>query len=40
MGLAMVKRMVESRGGRITIGSNEPRGAVFRIVWPLRGTAS
>ncbi len=35
MGLAITKKIVEGAGGRIEIGDNEPRGAVFRFRWPL-----
>ncbi|RME26892.1 MAG: hypothetical protein D6798_05760 [Deltaproteobacteria bacterium] len=35
MGLAIARKIVETAGGRIEIGDNEPRGAVFRFRWPL-----
>ncbi len=42
MGLAIVRKIVEGAGGRLEIGDNVPRGAVFRVrwprVWPARGT--
>lgn len=36
MGLAIVKKTVESMGGRITLISDEGRGCRFRFTWPLR----
>ena len=37
MGLALVKKIVEGRGGTIDLESAEGRGAKFRFTWP-RGT--
>lgn len=34
MGLAIVKKTVESFGGTIQVAANAPRGAVFRFSWP------
>jgi two-component system, LuxR family, sensor kinase FixL len=34
MGLALVKKIVEGRGGTITLESAEGRGAKFRFTWP------
>lgn len=34
VGLAIVKKMVESRGGRISLESDTGRGAQFRFTWP------
>jgi signal transduction histidine kinase len=34
IGLAIVKRIVESRGGRIQLESQEGTGAVFTFTWP------
>ena len=34
MGLAVVKRTVESRGGTVEIESNSGEGATFRFTWP------
>ena len=34
MGLAIVKRFVESRGGTIRVASVEGQGATFRFTWP------
>ena len=34
IGLSLVKRIIESRGGRITVESEEGSGAVFRFTWP------
>jgi PAS domain S-box-containing protein len=35
LGLALVKKIVESRGGRVTVDSDEGRGATFCFTWPL-----
>jgi PAS domain S-box-containing protein len=35
IGLALVKRVVESHGGRVSIEDNAPRGAILRFVWPV-----
>jgi two-component system CheB/CheR fusion protein len=34
IGLAIVKKLVESQGGAITVESGEGRGACFRFTWP------
>ncbi len=34
IGLAVVKRSVESRGGTIQVESNLGEGATFRFTWP------
>ncbi|MFN8490153.1 MAG: PAS domain S-box protein [Caldilineaceae bacterium] len=34
MGLAIVKKIVESRGGAITVKSSMGQGATFRFTWP------
>jgi PAS domain S-box-containing protein len=34
MGLALVKRLVESRGGMITVESPDTRGTTFLFTWP------
>ena len=34
IGLAVVKKIVESRGGRVAVESTEGQGAVFRFTWP------
>ena len=34
MGLAIVKKIIESRGGRIDIQSSLGDGATFRFTWP------
>jgi hypothetical protein len=34
MGLALVKKIVESFGGKITLVSDQARGATFRFSWP------
>jgi len=34
MGLALVKKIVEGRGGRIYLESTEGKGATFRFTWP------
>lgn len=36
MGLALIKKIVEHAGGRITLSLNEPRGCAFRFTWPRR----
>jgi signal transduction histidine kinase len=35
MGLAIVKKLVESRGGGITVESSRGQGATFRFTWPI-----
>lgn len=35
MGLAIVKKMVESFGGAILVTGNTPRGSVFSFSWPI-----
>ncbi len=34
MGLAVIKKTIETLGGSISLGDNQPRGAVFRFSWP------
>lgn len=34
VGLALVRRLVEARGGAISLEGNEPRGCFFRFTWP------
>ncbi|MFN8489368.1 MAG: PAS domain S-box protein [Caldilineaceae bacterium] len=34
IGLAVVKKVLESRGGKISVESAEGRGATFRFIWP------
>lgn len=34
MGLAVVKKTVESHGGRVELNSDIGQGAVFRFTWP------
>jgi two-component system sensor kinase FixL len=34
MGLALVKKIVEGRGGTVQLESSEGRGATFRFTWP------
>jgi signal transduction histidine kinase len=36
IGLSIVKKMVESRGGRVWVDSAPGRGAAFRFTWPAR----
>ena len=36
MGLAIVQRLVESRGGVIQVDSHRGAGATFRFTWPKR----
>lgn len=38
MGLAIIKKTIESLGGVITLGPNHPRGATFRFTWPRKPT--
>ena len=40
MGLALVKRIVENQGGRVTLVSSEGRGANFSFTWPKRSAAN
>jgi signal transduction histidine kinase len=39
IGLAIVKKIVESQGGAITVESAEGRGASFRFTWPKQVSA-
>lgn len=39
IGLALVKKIVESQGGAIAVESDEGRGAVFRFTWPIEPSA-
>jgi len=34
MGLAVIRKTIESLGGHISLNANQPRGAVFRFSWP------
>ncbi len=34
MGLAIIKKTIESLGGHIKLSANQPRGAVFNFTWP------
>jgi signal transduction histidine kinase len=34
MGLAIVKKIVTSRGGDVSVHANEPRGCIFSFNWP------
>jgi PAS domain S-box-containing protein len=36
IGLAVVKKIVETRGGRVSLESSEGQGATFRFTWPKR----
>ncbi|MFZ6653952.1 PAS domain-containing sensor histidine kinase [Undibacterium sp. TJN19] len=36
MGLAIVRKTIESFNGNITLGNNTPRGAVFQFSWPCK----
>jgi signal transduction histidine kinase len=42
IGLAVVKKIVETRGGRVSLESAEGRGATFRFTWakPQRGAVA
>jgi PAS domain S-box-containing protein len=35
IGLALVKKLVESRGGRVSVQSESGKGATFRFTWPI-----
>jgi signal transduction histidine kinase len=35
IGLALVKKLVESRGGTVEVQSNLGEGATFRFTWPI-----
>lgn len=37
IGLALVKKIVESRGGRVWVESEEGAGATFKFIWPTLG---
>jgi signal transduction histidine kinase len=34
IGLSLVKKIVENRGGRVWVESEEGAGATFRFTWP------
>jgi len=34
MGLAIIKKTIESLGGSIALSDNQPHGAIFRFTWP------
>lgn len=34
MGLAVIKKTIESLGGSISLAANQPRGSAFRFSWP------
>jgi signal transduction histidine kinase len=34
IGLSVVKRVVETRGGRVSVESEPGRGAAFHVYWP------
>jgi signal transduction histidine kinase len=34
IGLSLVKKIVEHRGGRVWVESEEGAGATFRFTWP------
>jgi signal transduction histidine kinase len=36
LGLSIVKRLVDGHDGRVSVGANQPNGAVFSVVVPLR----
>jgi signal transduction histidine kinase len=36
IGLSVVKKIVESRGGKVSLDSAPGKGATFRFVWPKR----
>jgi len=36
LGLALVRRIVQTFGGRIWVEDAQPRGTVFRFTWPKR----
>ena len=36
MSLALIKKIVESYGGTITLNSEEGVGATFRFTWPMQ----
>jgi signal transduction histidine kinase len=39
IGLALVKKLIESRGGTIEVLSDLGEGANFRFTWPLQSNA-
>jgi signal transduction histidine kinase len=40
VGLAVVKKIVETRGGHVSVESTEGQGATFRFTWPKRQTGT
>jgi signal transduction histidine kinase len=39
IGLSLVRKLVESRGGRVWVESAEGEGAAFRFLWPVETEA-
>lgn len=38
IGLSVVKKIVEARGGRVSVESQPGQGATFRFTWPTANT--